>query len=359
MKTIRFFPALISGLVLMGMAQARLAGQAAGQSPATQANGAGRAARPAQGSALDERRITMDVVVTDKTGKPVTGLERGDFTLLDNNRGDENFTVEGMDGVTHRDARPAELDAVNQGHDLVVYQRQEVAKFLRQNGGRLAMPTSVFLFTDTGVQVQPRPTTDGNALAATVEKMDLSWRFVDRRGGEAGRIDQFLLSLKLFSEIVESEATKPNRKVVIWVGPGWPLLGGTSFVSTSKAQKERFAAIVEFTRKMREGRISLYSASKDFTLYTEYLGGVKTAREAEAGNLGLAVLATRSGGSVVSTGSDLVGAIERILPEANAYYRLRFDGAPAGRADEYHELKVMVKQAGLTARSPSCYYAQP
>src|ERR1039458_10120400 len=30
------------------------------------------------------RRITLDVAVTDKAGTPVTGLEQADFTLLDN-----------------------------------------------------------------------------------------------------------------------------------------------------------------------------------------------------------------------------------------------------------------------------------
>src|ERR1700722_14996742 len=30
------------------------------------------------------RQITLDVVVTDKSGKPVPGLQQQDFTLLDN-----------------------------------------------------------------------------------------------------------------------------------------------------------------------------------------------------------------------------------------------------------------------------------
>ena len=31
-----------------------------------------------------DRRITLDVVVTDHSGKPVPGLQQQDFTLLDN-----------------------------------------------------------------------------------------------------------------------------------------------------------------------------------------------------------------------------------------------------------------------------------
>lgn len=36
------------------------------------------------GLAQQNRQITLDVVVTDKSGKPVAGLQQQDFTLLDN-----------------------------------------------------------------------------------------------------------------------------------------------------------------------------------------------------------------------------------------------------------------------------------
>ena len=105
--------------------------------------------------------------------------------------------------------------------------------------------------------------------------------------------------------------------------------------------------------------MALYSISGDLTLYKEYLNSVKAPREADAGNLSLKVLMTQSGGDVVSSGTNLVDAINRILPEAHAYYRLRFEGAPAEHANEYHELKVIVEQPGVTARTRTCYYAQP
>jgi len=307
--------------------------------------------------------IALDVVVADKSGSLVPGLEKKDFTLLIDGKPEKEFTVEAVDGAAHKDVQPAEaiivLDAVNERHQDVEYTRQQVAKFLRQNGGHLAVPTSVFLLTDAGVQVQPRPTTDGNSLAAYVDKLELPWRYIDRRGGGAGVVEEFQLSLRLFMGIVESEAKKPNRKLLIWMGSGWPMLNGTVFRSTSKAQQEYFTSIVELSRKMREGRMALYSISGDLTLYKEYLNSVKAPREADAGNLSLKVLMTQSGGDVVSSGTNLVDAINRILPEAHAYYRLRFEGAPAEHANEYHELKVIVEQPGVTARTRTCYYAQP
>lgn len=317
----------------------------------------------AGGNAAGSSTITLDVVVTDKAGKPVAGLEKRDFTLLDDGRQNKDFTVQEVDGAAHKDAQPAEaiivLDAVNEKHESVEYARQQVAKFLRENDGHLAVPTSVFLMTDKGVEVQPRPTTDGNALAAVVDRMELPFRYISGRAGGVGLIDEFELSLRLFTGIVESEAKKPNRKLLIWIGWGWPMLDGARFLNSRKGQEEHFATIVELSRKMREGRMTLYSVSNDLSFYKEFLNAVKSPHDADAGNLSLKVLVTQSGGSIVSSGTDYVDAIRRILEEGKTYYRLTFASAPGAHAKEYHDLKVVVEQAGVTARTRTCYYAQP
>jgi hypothetical protein len=55
----------------------------------------------------------------------------------------------------------------------------------------------------------------------------------------------------------------------------------------------------------------------------------------------------------------MVDPINRILAEANAYYRISFDPPHAAHPDEYHDLKVVVDQPGLTARTRTGYYAEP
>jgi VWFA-related protein len=308
-------------------------------------------------------RIQLDVVVTDKSGKPVTGLESKEFSLLDNNQPAQLASFEAIGGGAQKVTPPVEaivvLDVVNEEHRQVEYERQEVARFLRQNGGHLAVPTSVFLLTDTGVKVQPRPTMDGNALAADVDKLDLSWRILALRTGGVGAIERFQLSVRMLTGIVKTEERKPDRKLLIWMGQGWPLLNGVAFKSSDKSQKAYFASIVELSTIMREARMSLYSISADWLLYKDYLKGVTSAQKAEAGNLSLKVLVTQSGGNTASTGTDMVDPINRILAEANAYYRISFDPPHAAHPDEYHDLKVVVDQPGLTARTRTGYYAEP
>jgi hypothetical protein len=46
----------------------------------------------------------------------------------------------------------------------VARERFQLGKFLKQNGGKLAQPVSLMVFSDQGVKAQPQPSTDGNML---------------------------------------------------------------------------------------------------------------------------------------------------------------------------------------------------
>jgi len=184
-------------------------------------------------------------------------------------------------------------------------------------------------------------------------------------GGE-GALERFQLSVRQLEAIAENEAPKPGRKLVIWVGPGWPMLTRSDLQTYSeKDQKRYFDGIVELSTKLREARIALYSVSpmSDVTqydnMYRDYLNGVKSAHEADSANLALKVLAVESGGAVMGPDNDLVGQINRCVADANTFYRISFNPAAAEHADEYHELKVIIDKPGAVARTNTGYYNEP
>jgi VWFA-related protein len=168
--------------------------------------------------------------------------------------------------------------------------------------------------------------------------------------------------------IAENGANAPGRKLVIWVGPGWPMLDLPVEGYSPKDQQRYFDGIVELSTKLREARMALYSVSPQdpsidsglrSQLYRGFLKGVKTPQQADSGNLALKVLVTQSGGLILGPNNDLAGQIDRCVAEANAFYRVSFNPPPAAHADEYHELKVAVDKPGLTVRTNSAYYNQP
>jgi VWFA-related protein len=325
------------------------------------------APRTAEAAGTREGRIEIDAVVTDMAGKPVHGLELKDFTLLDDKHPAMILTVHSYDAIAARPAPPTEviivLDAVNFEARRLIFKRQEIERFLRQNGGHLAQPVSVFLLTGKGVNVQPRPYVDGNALAGEIHKFEPGERMIGDSAGATGAIERSQLSVQMFMGIVKSESKKPNRKLLIWVGPGWPLLSGVVFDTTAKARQQYFNSIVELSTMMREARIALYSVSAENGvnnyLYEVYLQGVKLERQAEAAGLALKVIVVQSGGRILGPNNDLAGQITDCVGDANAFYTLSFDPQHADRANEYHDLKVLVEQPGLSVRANTGYYNQP
>ena len=311
--------------------------------------------------------IHLDVVVTDKAGKPVSGLALKDFTLLDDGRPANILSFHAIDAAVDAATRPVEvivvLDAVNLPFQTVARTRLQIANFLRQNGGHLAQPVSILVFNDDGATVLAQPSMDGNALATQLDQADSKLRVIGR-SSQYGGFDRYNLSLKWIQVMAQSEAKRPGRKLLIWAGPGWPLLDRATYNITSKDQEQIFNSIVFLSTTLREAHMSLYSVTMGELnggtfLYEDYLKGVKTAEKASLPDVQLKVLAVQSGGRVVGPDNDVAGQIENCVQDGKAFYTLSFDPPKADRANEYHDLKVVVDQAGLKARTSTGYYNQP
>jgi VWFA-related protein len=397
-----FMPVLASCLAVHLFSQAPATASQSPPSPAVPEPAL--VSRPASVPEAADGRIKLDVVVTGKQGSPVSGLELKDFTILDNKKAQTilGFHVEA--GSAQARQMSAEvilvLDAVNSTFQQAAFARQQTAKFLAQNGGHLAYPTTIAMFSTEGLRIQPRPSSDGNALAAMLDQASAGAQSVGSGAGSYGEIGRFQLSVKTLAAIAENEARKPGRKMLIWIGPGWPMLVGPSMVSSAQDRQRLFDVIVELSTRLREAHIALYAVSPinpakgvplrmapsssattasmvsseapeahrdsvgetgalDEPSYKEFLKGVKFARQMDSGNLSLQVVAIESGGRVLSPSNDLEGQIADCLADLNAFYTISFDPPHAEHADEYHELKVIVNKPGLTARTNTGYYNQP
>src|SRR5580658_756555 len=119
--------------------------------------------------------IRLDVTVHDEKGNPVSGLTPTDFTLLESNKPDKILSFRAFDRASNTTEPSVELilllDSIGLSERQQSVMQRETAKFLRQNGGHLAQPVSVFWLTPTGLWSphQPQPSLDGNGLAAAVE----------------------------------------------------------------------------------------------------------------------------------------------------------------------------------------------
>jgi VWFA-related protein len=316
-----------------------------------------------------EGKIKLDVVVNDGSGKAVSGLQPWDFKILDNNQPRKVLSFRAYDGSDVMPDPPVEvvlvMDTVNLPFQQVAFVRKEIDAFLRQDGGKLKQPLTLVLLSDAGIRFQPRPSIDGNAIATVVDGIKGSVSLINPAMGGEGYVERFQRSAKAMDNIAQNEARKPGRKLLIWVGPGWPILNRPSDGYSDKEQKRNFDNIVELSTGLRQARITAYSvapssaATTDPLLYKNFLNPVKTYRDADFGNMALKVLVTQTGGKILGPDNDLAAQINRCIEDANAFYQISFDPPAAAHADEYRDLKVTVDRPETMVRTTSGYYNQP
>jgi VWFA-related protein len=366
------------------------------QAPARQAaspnqDHPGLSHRPAT-AGTPEGKIQLDVLVTDSAGRPVAGLQQQDFTLLDNKKPQPILFFRAMDGSTgqlagagngsssSKGADPADLDpadlpvevillidATNNSLHNIVYERLQVATFLRQNGGHLAQPVTLMIFSEQGVKLQPRASTDGNMLADWLDKSESTIHTVPRSGGYDA-IERRALSMKTLRSIAEAERPKPGRKMLFWIGPGWPILQSSAYMMSASMRRNLFNVIVDTSRALREARITMYlvnpmdpenlaRVAPDY--YKGFLKAVSSPDEADSANLAAPIFAVHSGGRVMNEGDDLVRELNSCMADAKAYYTIGFDPPHVDHPNEYHALEVKVDKPSVKARTNAGYYSEP
>jgi VWFA-related protein len=315
----------------------------------------------------DPARIFLDVVVTPKSGPPMSGLQQQDFTLLDNK---VPQTITSFQAFDARQA-PIEVilvvDAVNTGYQSLGYERNQIDKFLRADGGSLVHPTALAILSDTGTQMQDGLSSDGNTLSASLDQYVVGLRTITRAAGFWGADEQFQISIEGLNQLATRLAARPGRKVILWVSPGWPLLSGPNVELDAKEQQQLFSEIVSLSTLLQRARITLYSIDPLGTgdvgfrtfYWQEFVKGISKPSQVQVGNLALEVFATQSGGLALNSSNDTATLLHESLADTAPYYEISFVPPSAEKKDEYHQLEIRLARPGLTARTRQGYYAQP
>jgi VWFA-related protein len=310
--------------------------------------------------------IFLDVVVTSKSREPVSGLQEQDFRVIDNKvpQGLTSFQQQGGAQV------PIEVvlvvDDVNTGIEHVAYERSEMDKFLRTNGGQLTYPTTLAYVSDSGLQIEQEFSRDGNALSAALDHHMVALHTIRRSAGFYGAVERYEMSLQALDQLAKREASRPGRKLILWISPGWPYLSGPGIEQQLDAKQEQhiYDDVVRFSTLLRLGRITLYSidplGTADFgerTFYWEsFMKGISKPGQAQGGDLALQVLATQSGGLALTANNDISAQLRQCLADAQAYYELSFAPSLENPRDAYHHVEVRVDKPGLVARTRQGYY---
>lgn len=345
-----------------------------------------------------EHRVILNVLVTDRSGKPARELKEDDFSLFDNGepRKIESFrAIEGSKGLV-----PARvvlmLDTVNNSPRGIANDRRGIEQFLRQGPAHLSYPTSIAMLSGSGMRVL-QPSEERDSLLEDLRKLSSDVRqfdCTDESGGseqvfatinlgtgtsildglhpdqKSGCLNErFQRSVSSLERFATEQENVPGRVILIWIGSGWPLLSNPEFRANSPALKRNlFDNLVLVSTALREAQVNLDAVfSPDFYRKVEFrsdrdnsfFNGVPTEDQVTASSLGLQVLAHQSGGQILTDSRNLGGEIVKCIDDAESYYMLSFDSPAAGKPGEFHSLRVDVSKPGLTVRTNTGYYAEP
>jgi VWFA-related protein len=377
-----------------------MAAQVAPPSPANPAGeGSGQSPRLVPRSHLDrertyqiQHRIILNVQVTDASGKPATGWQAQDFTLIDDQRPRTNLSFKAVEGATAAAHVILVLDAVNNSARDIANDRKEVQKFLKQSQEVLTYPMSIAAVSDSGLIVgkssRDRDAVLNELMALTgnlqaigcADEMNPNETFqallipdAVTTAESARQLNclnrRFIESVGALSKLAEKQVNVPGRVILIWIGPGWPHLYNPQFRQDDAAlRRNLFTQLVHISTALREGQVTLSMiCPPDLLRKTEslnehdkaLLNGLQNEDEVTAGSLSLQAFAHQSGGQILIEKKNIPESIAECIADAGSYYVLSFDSNAAAGPNEFHPLLVKVEKPGATVRTNTMYYAEP
>ncbi len=353
-------------------------------------------ARAQSPAASAGQRLILDVVVTDAAGAPVSGLTPKDFTLFDKGKQmplagfqavnaaingakvaakvptEVTIVLDTVNTVSDVSSSDRQLGGVyltvNEGADDLTYARAQLSTYLRNNP-HLDYPVTILLFNEKGAKPIAPASADGNVLADALAKVDANLRPARQSQGFYGGLERMQLSTAALSSLAMDAVKRPGRKVMLWLGRGWPLLQGTDAETDSKQSKLLFGTAVTLSTELRLARMSLYAIDpsrvpgEDRSAWVQYVPYTKPLtnwKSAAIGHLAAQVLAEQSGGLPINSPNAVLSQqIADCIATDTQGYVLLYDAAPATQKDEFHDLKIEVNRPGVKVRTRVGYYAQP
>jgi Ca-activated chloride channel family protein len=312
--------------------------------------------------------VDVDVIVTDRDGRFVTGLTADDFEISEDGIRQDVRTFSFVDLPTSRvaidsDKRPFDEDAVAEGRQFVM--------ILNGHGPRLARAAS--LFVDQALSPNDRMaiyynnpinnrfvegqqfTASKPLLRAVIRRVEPAFMpfqpppmtgFMNRQqlNNERDRIQ--LERFEMLKRAMEQIASTPGRKkAILWIGGVFPF-----DFSRSQRGPELALAYRDIIDTAQRKHVVIYPI--DPTGLTTSTGRRELTRMAA-----FRVLAEDTGVEAIVGTNDFEKGYARIVREMSTYYLLGYSPAINHEDGEFHSIRVHVKRPNVSVRARKGYYA--
>ena len=337
------------------------------------------------------RRVVVDVVVTDSSGKPVSGLSRDDFSIVEDGKPQHirSFDVHDFDPISDSLPKPPGslpantfvnvpsgpergplyvllLDLLNIAVEDQPVAREQLSKFVRSKplGTRFA----VFVLSD-GLYLVQGFTEDRNRLADAVDPKNphshLPRIFLDAENNQA-----YFSTTRALVQIAKFLADLPGHKNVIWVSSSFPaaLMPGSDPTTEGLNSNEE---IKEATDTLARGQIAVYPVDVRGAVGTHV-----TTRPA-SGPAGQAMMtktdspalnatymteeeiAHETGGRAFYSTNDVATALAEATEIGGHYYTLTYSPSNQNYNGKLRHINVELSKRGYHLAYRRAYYGNP
>jgi VWFA-related protein len=326
--------------------------------------------------------VTIDVVVTNTKGHPVTDLTKDDFKLLEDGQAQ---TITAFESPAMHLAAPGKaldadarkggkvlapnrpetilvLDELNTSSVDASFGWQMLLKYLRNQPAKLEDPTVLMFLTKRHLTKVAGPTQSAAALISMARKVQLELPSLASENGTQGEADLMLTSLLALDEIALSTADRQTHKNVIWIGTGFPIL---SSYAVDRQDRERFQGYIRYTANwMQETRTTLYTIDPRGlpiveTEFLSSLGSSATGQDfgSNDGELVFEALAPLTGGQIYRHRNDIDVAMASAAANGSSYYTLAYYPENTDFDGKFREIKVQIVDRPYLATTQAGYYA--
>jgi len=195
----------------------------------------------------------------------------------------------------------------------------------------------------------------------------------DGRISDFANIDRAETTISAIEGIANHVAHIPGRKNLVWVSASFPISIGFDADSLFDMRREHrsFGDELERTaRALNQANMAIYPVdARGLMVSSHYSASNESRFDPRFPPRGLGpdqnsfdtmiVLADRTGGRASYNTNDIEGAVQRAIADGQFTYALGFYPTHGKWDGKFHELKVHVKEKGLTLRYRKGYFAAP
>ena len=343
---------------------------------------------------VNARLVVLDVVVTDKNGKPVDGLTAKDFQVFEDNqpqrvRSFESPSAHGLPAeavasgmaTVFDPANPATfgqspvtilvLDQLNTHFADSSFARRSLHDYLAKQPALLSQPTTLLAVYDNHFKLQQGFTRDRDALLKALVKTptENAWKLEVNGSTEYGPLERLDQSLRALEQIAQSNARIPGRKNLIWVGGGFPTPDPTS-IDGDDAQEVK-DTLQHITDVLLDTRVTVYAVdpSSSAAGLTEITDISQAAFVSAAGDgFGGGVdpfnatedfdrLGPVTGGRVIRGMNNISQQIAMDVDLSAKFYTIGYSPSSSSTSSaQYRKIRVVCVRPGLTVATRDGYY---